>query len=149
MSIFKKLILIIALSQFSCTLNKIDKVHGVSNLKNKVKTIKILKSNKNDVTTILGPSIIKSNNNYQWSYFEVRETRTKLGKKKIYLNDYVEINFNQYALVKSINIYDLNNLKNIKFAEEKTKSLGVEDNFFKNLLSSTRKRMEKAREKYK
>ena len=38
--------------------------------------------------------------------------------------------------------------KNIKFAKEKTRSLGVKDTFTKNLLSSTRKRMENARKKF-
>lgn len=133
----------------SCTLNKVDRVHGVSNLKNKTQVIKIKETNKNDIAKILGPAPIIDDKEKRWTYFEVRETRTKYGKKNIYVNDYIEIYFDDYGIAKKIDIYDLNKMKNIKFAEEKTKSLGVKDTFSKNLLNSSRKRMENARKKLK
>jgi len=149
MSILKKLsILFFTLFFASCTLNKIDNVHGVSNLKNKIKLIKINETNKNDITKILGPVPIENKEEKRWTYFEVRETKTKYGKRDIYVNDYVEIFFNNYGIANKIEFYDLSNMKNIKFAKEKTKSLGVKDTFSKNLLSSTRKRMENARKKF-
>jgi outer membrane protein assembly factor BamE (lipoprotein component of BamABCDE complex) len=123
-------------------------VHGVSNLKNKIKLIKINETNKNDITKILGPVPIENKEEKRWTYFEVRETKTKYGKRDIYVNDYVEIFFNKYGIANKIEFYDLSNMKNIKFAKEKTKSLGVKDTFSKNLLSSTRKRMENARKKF-
>ena len=149
MSILKKLsILFFTLFFASCTLNKIDNVHGVSNLKNKIKLIKINETNKNDITKILGPVPIENKEEKRWTYFEVRETKTKYGKRDIYVNDYVEIFFNNYGIANKIEFYNLSNMKNIKFAKEKTKSLGVKDTFSKNLLSSTRKRMENARKKF-
>ena len=149
MSILKKLsILFFILFFASCTLNKIDNVHGVSNLKNKIKLIKINETNKNDITKILGPVPIENKEEKRWTYFEVRETKTKYGKRDIYVNDYVEIFFNNYGITNKIEFYDLSNMKNIKFAKEKTESLGVKDTFSKNLLSSTRKRMENARKKF-
>ena len=149
MSILKKLsILFFTLFFASCTLNKIDNVHGVSNLKNKIKLIKINETNKNDITKILGPVPIENKEEKRWTYFEVRETKTKYGKRDIYVNDYVEIFFNNYGIANKIEFYDLSNMKNIKFAKEKTKSLAVKDTFSKNLLSSTRKRMENARKKF-
>jgi len=120
----------------------------VSNLKNKIKLIKINETNKNDITKILGPVPIENKEEKRWTYFEVRETKTKYGKRDIYVNDYVEIFFNNYGIANKIEFYDLSNMKNIKFAKEKTKSLGVKDTFSKNLLSSTRKRMENARKKF-
>ena len=93
----------------------------------------------------MGPAPIKNKEDKRWSYFEVRETKTKYGKRDIYLNDYVEIFFNNYGITEKIDFYDLEKMKNIKFTEEKTKTLGVKDTFSKNLLSSTRKRMENAR----
>tara|TARA_B100000963_G_scaffold361621_1_gene398198 strand:- start:2086 stop:2547 length:462 start_codon:yes stop_codon:yes gene_type:complete len=132
----------------SCTLNKVDNVHGVSNLKNKILLIKTDKTNKNDIIRILGPVPVIDKKDNRWGYFEVRETKTKLGKKKIYVNDYAEIFFDKYGLVKKLEFYSLDNMNNIKFAKEKTKSLGVKDTFTKNLLSSTRARMENARKKY-
>ena len=150
MSIKKNyLVVLITLLIASCTLSKIDNVHGVSNLKNKIKLIKNNKSNKNDISKILGPVPIENKLEKKWSYFEVRETKTRYGKTNIYLNDYVEIFFDKYGIVQKMEFYDLNDMKNIEFVKEKTKSLGVKDTFSKNLLSSTRKRMENARKKFK
>ena len=96
----------------------------------------------------MGPAPIKTKEDKRWTYFEVRETKTKYGKRDIYLNDYVEIFFNNYGIAKKIDFYDLEKMKNIKFTEEKTKALGVKDTFSRNLLNSTRKRMENARKKF-
>ena len=123
-------------------------MHGVSNLKNKIKLIKINKTNKNDIFKIMGPAPIKNKDDKRWTYFEVRETKTKYGIRDIYLNDYVEIFFNNYGIAKKMDFYDLENMKNIKFTEEKTKTMGVKDTFSRNLLNSTRKRMENARKKF-
>tara|TARA_B100000963_G_scaffold331317_1_gene322024 strand:- start:86 stop:547 length:462 start_codon:yes stop_codon:yes gene_type:complete len=149
MSIFKKnLIVFLALIIASCTLNKVDNVHGVSNLKNKISLIKNNKSNKNDIIQIFGPMPVIDKKDNRWAYFEVRETKTKYGKKNIYVNDYIEIYFDRYGIVKEYKFFNLNNMNDIKFAKEKTRTLGVKDTFTKNLLSSTRQRMENARKKY-
>ena len=149
MSIYKKvLIFLLALMITSCTLNKIDNVHGVSNLKGKILLIKTNKTNKNDIKKILGPIPVIDKKENRWSYFEVRETKTKYGKKDIYVNDYVEVYFDKKGIVKNIEFYTLEDMKNIKFAKEKTRSLGVKDTFTKNILNSTRKRMENARKKF-
>ena len=132
----------------SCTLNKVDNVHGVSNLKNKISLIKNNKSNKNDIVQIFGPMPVVDKKDNRWAYFEVRETKTKYGKKNVYVNDYIEIYFDKYGVVKKFEFYNLNNMNDIKFAKEKTRSLGVKDTFTKNLLSSTRQRMENARKKF-
>ena len=132
----------------SCTLNKVDNVHGVSNLKNKISLIKNNKSNKNDIVQIFGPMPVIDKKDNRWAYFEVRETKTKYGKRNIYVNDYIEIYFDKYGIVKKFEFFDLNNMNDIKFAKEKTRSLGVKDTFTKNLLSSTRQRMENARKKF-
>ena len=149
MSIYKKiLIFFLTLIITSCTLNKVDNVHGVSNLKNKISLIKNNKSNKNDIIQILGPMPVIDKKDNRWAYFEVRETKTKYGKKNVYVNDYIEIYFDKYGIVKKFEFFNLNNMNNIKFAKEKTRSLGVKDTFTKNLLSSTRQRMENARKKF-
>ena len=123
-------------------------MHGVSNLKNKISLIKNNKSNKNDIIQIFGPMPVIDKKDNRWAYFEVRETKTKYGKKNVYVNDYIEIYFDKYGIVKKFEFYNLNNMNDIKFAKEKTRSLGVKDTFTKNLLSSTRQRMENARKKF-
>lgn len=141
--------LIIFLTQISCSLKKIDYVHGVPNLKNKTSLIKLNNSNKNDVIKFLGPSLIVNNPENKWAYMEVRQTRNNFGKKHIYLNDYTEIYFDKYGVVKKINFYDLKLLKNIKFTEEKTEVLAINETMLKNILSSTRKRIENKMNKNK
>ena len=123
-------------------------MHGVSNLKNKISLIKNNKSNKNDIVQIFGPMPVIDKKDNRWAYFEVRETKTKYGKKNVYVNDYIEIYFDKYGIVKKFEFFNLNNMNDIKFAKEKTRSLGVKDTFTKNLLSSTRQRMENARKKF-
>ena len=132
----------------SCTLNKIDKVHGVQNLENKIKLIKIDSNNKNDVQKILGPVPLIDKDQNRWTYFEVRETKTKYGKKKIYVNDYIEIYFSKYGIVRKMDFYNLDSMKNIKFTKDKTKTYAIQETLSKSLLTSTRKRMENARKKF-
>ena len=148
MFILKKIIILFTFFLISCTLNKIDIIHGISNLENKLKLIKPNLTNKNDIIKILGPSPLEYNKDQRWSYFEVRETKTKYGKRDIYVNDYVEIYFDKYGVTKSIDFYNLKNMKKISFSKDRTKTLAIEDTFSKNLLSSTRKRMENARKKF-
>jgi outer membrane protein assembly factor BamE (lipoprotein component of BamABCDE complex) len=132
----------------SCTLNKIDKVHGVPNLENKIKLIKIDSNNKNDVQKILGPVPLVDKDQNRWTYFEVRETKKKYGKRDIYVNDYIEIYFSKYGIVKKIDFYNLDNMKNIKFTKDKTKTYAIQETLSKSLLTSMRKRMENARKKF-
>ena len=148
MFILKKIIILFTFFLISCTLNKIDIIHGISNLENKLKLIKPNLTNKNDIIKILGPSPLEYNKDRRWTYFEVRETKTKYGKRDIYVNDYVEIYFDKYGITKSIDFYNLKNMKKISFSKDRTKTLAIEDTFSKNLLSSTRKRMENARKKF-
>ena len=123
-------------------------MHGVPNLKNKSKLLKLKTTNKNDILNLLGPAPIKDEEEKKWTYFEVRETKTKLGQKDIYVNDYIEIYFDKYGLISKLDFYDLKSMRKIKFSVETTKSLGVKDSFSKNLFSSTRKRLENARKRY-
>ena len=96
----------------------------------------------------MGPAPLEDKKVNKFLYFEVRETKNKLGKKNIYVNDYVEIFFDKYNITKKIELYDLNNMNKIKFTKNITKSYAIKDTFSKNLLNSTRKRMENARKKF-
>lgn len=150
MSIFLKIILtFIIIFLQSCSLEKIDNVHGITNLQVKTKNIKLNSSNKNDVKNILGPAPITSENDKIWSYFEVRETRNKIGQKKIYKNDYVELLFNKYGVVEIINFYDLSNMKKIKYSENVTETMAIKNTILEGLLNSTRKRLKDLKNRMK
>jgi len=142
-------IVILTISLASCTFNKIDNVHGVPNLKNKSKLLKINQSNKNDIVTLLGPAPLKNDDEKKWTYFEVRETKSRYGKEIIYVNDYIEFYFNKYGVINKMEQYDLKSMNKVTFTKEITKSMGVKDTFSKNLFSSTRKRMENLKNKNK
>ena len=148
--LFIKYLLVFFLTLFfqSCTLKKIDNVHGISNLKEKISLVKIKKSNKNDIIRAIGPLFINQQSDNKWTYFEVRETRTKYGKKKIYTNNYVEIFFNKYGIVNKIDFYNLSSMNKITFTKDKTQTIAKRDTISENLLSSTRKRMENAKKKF-
>jgi len=139
----------LTISLASCTFNKIDNVHGVPNLKNKSKLLKINQSNKNDIVSLLGPAPLKNDDEKKWTYFEVRETKSRYGKEIIYVNDYIEFYFNKYGVINKMELYDLKSMNKVTFTKEITKSMGVKDTFSKNLFSSTRKRFENLKNKNK
>ena len=149
MFIIKKyIIFIFFLNLFAFNLNKIDIVHGINNLDKKKNLILINQTNKNDVINILGPVLINNKEERRWTYFEVRETKSKLGKRDIYVNNYLEIYFDKYGIVKKKDFFDLNSMKKISFSKDKIQSLGKKDTLSENLLNSTRKRLESARKKF-
>jgi len=149
MFIIKKyIIFIFFLNLFACNLNKIDIVHGINNLDKKKNLILINQTNKNDVINILGPVLINNKEERRWTYFEVRETKSKLGKRDIYVNNYLEIYFDKYGIVKKKDFFDLNSMKKISFSKDKIQSLGKKDTLSESLLNSTRKRLESARKKF-
>jgi len=149
MFIIKKyIIFIFFLNLFAFNLNKIDIVHGINNLDKKKNLILINQTNKNDVINILGPVLINNKEERRWTYFEVRETKSKLGKRDIYVNNYLEIYFDKYGIVKKKDFFDLNSMKKISFSKDKIQSLGKKDTLSESLLNSTRKRLESARKKF-
>ena len=92
--------------------------------------------------------MINNKEERRWTYFEVRETKSKLGKRDIYVNNYLEIYFDKYGIVKKKDFFDLNSMKKISFSKDKIQSLGKKDTLSENLLNSTRKRLESARKKF-
>ena len=149
MSILKKLsILFFTLLFTSCTLNEIDKIHGTTNLKVKLELITFNKTNKNDVVKIFGPAVLNKFIDNKWIYFEVRESKNRYGKRKIYKNDYLEIFFNKHGTVDKTDFYDLKSMNKVSFSKNETVTLSKSDTFSENLLSSTRKRMENAKKKF-
>lgn len=127
----------------NCNLNELIEIHGISNLKLKLNNIKLNVSNENDIIKLIGPPIIKDAfDKSLWSYFEIRKKNTYLGKKKLILNDVVVLKFNNQGILIDFKTYDINSLNQITFNTETTKGLSKEDSTLKNVLTSTRKRME-------
>jgi len=91
------LIFIISIFLISCSTNKVIKKHGIAGLKLKTNKIYVNKSNKNDISNILGPPSTKSNfDENLWIYIErkkINQSVFKLGKRKIYSNNVLVLKF--------------------------------------------------------
>lgn len=134
----------------NCNLNNVEEIHGISNLKNKLKNININSSNQNDVINILGEPLLKDSYNKSiWSYVEVRKKTNFYGSKTLVLNDVVILKFNSNGVLDYLKTYDLNDIKKIDFNQDITQSNAVDHSFLKNLLASSKKRWDMTRDKLK
>ncbi len=123
-----------------------NEVHGVKNIILKSQILKINVSNKNDVLKLIGyqPLIDPFDKNL-WSYFEIVIEKNKLGKKEFKKNNILIVKFNNKGIINKVETYNLSNMQNIKFSENKTKSLALDDSIITKILNSSRKRLERAK----
>ena len=88
----------------NCSFKPVVKHHGVPFLEKKQAMLLINKSNKNDIKNILGfPSTKSKFDNDIWIYMERKQTQSKLknlGKMKIYKNDVLVLEINEYGILK-------------------------------------------------
>jgi len=133
-----------------CSIKKVDNVHGIINLDNKAKSLNEGLINKNDVIKNLGPPPLKEFNNSDiWIYFEVRDTRNIYGTKKIVANNTLILQFNNKGILAKKIFLNKDQMQNIQFEDNETISRGIDNSLLKNILSSTRKRMENLANKNK
>ena len=120
----KKILLFIFLITISCSNNKVFINHGLTALEKKSNKIEILKSNKNDVLNIVGkPSTVSLFDENSWFFIEreqVNQSVFKLGKTKLTKNNVLEVTFNNYGIVNSKKIYNLDNMNDYKIVKETT-----------------------------
>ena len=140
----KLLLFILLLFTFSCTVNKISNTHGFRLIEKKYDKILINKTNKNDVRNMIGPPSSKSKFDDTWIYIERKKTNqslVKLGKKRIDKNNVMLIKFNSMGLVSDKEIMDINKMNDIKIAQKKTIKKYEQDDFFYNILSVLREKI--------
>ena len=117
----------------SCSVNKVVKHHGVHFLEKKQKSLKINESNKNDITKLLGiPSTKSKFDNDLWIYIERKQTQSKLrnlGKMKIFKNDILVLELDNYGILKKKEFYNIKDMENIKIAEGTTESAFQKNSF--------------------
>ena len=132
----------------SCSIKKIDNLHGIPNLSNKFEYLKTNKHNSNDIINFLGHPML---NDYidkkTWYYFEVRETRNLFGKRNNTVNNIIILRLNDKGILSDKQLIDSKSLRNINFDQDETISRGLDNTILKNILSSTKKRMQKATNK--
>ena len=129
----------------NCTLNKVNKHHGVRYLENKHAKITLNKSNKNDIIDILGPPPIKSTfDNDIWIYIERTTTKNpliKLGKKKILTNNVLIHEIDSYGLLVKKDFLNIEDMNKIEFSANETEKNYSKKSFLYNFLSSMRQKV--------
>ena len=139
------LLLIIFLLIVNCKLNKVIDNHGVHYLDKKQQSLTVNKSNKNDIIKLLGPPSTKSKfDNDLWIYIERKKTRTtllKLGKKKILTNNVLLLEIDSRGLLTKKELLDIDDMKEVKFIDDKTDISYSKKSFVYDFLSSMRQKV--------
>ena len=129
----------------NCSLNKVVKHHGVPFLEKKQEKIEILKSNKNDISKLLGPPSTKSSfDNDVWIYIERKTTVSQLrslGKKRILVNNVLILEINDRGMVVDKKFYNKEDMNELKISKKKTNVLNKKDSFIRSILVSLRQKI--------
>ena len=114
----KKILLFVFLIITSCSNKQVINNHGMTSLELKADKIIETKSNRNDVINIIGkPSTTSLFDKNSWFFIQrekINQSVFKLGKSKIKTNNILEITFDEYGIVKTKKLYNLNNMKDLK-----------------------------------
>ena len=142
----KILFLSIVLFLSNCTLNKVVHHHGVHNLEKKQVNLRINEANKNDVSQLIGPPSTKSKfDNDLYIYIERKTTGsklTKLGKKKVLLNNVLVLEFDNKGMLISKKFYNKDEMNKLKFDDSNTNLNYTKRSFVNDFLFSLRQRID-------
>jgi len=138
-------IIFISLIVSNCSFKQVVKHHGVHFLEKKQSSLIVNKTNKNDITKILGnPSTKSKFDDDIWIYIERKQTQSKfknLGKMKIYKNDILVLEINKDGILKKKDFYNIDDMKNIKIAEATTQTGFQKNSFIYDFMSSMRQKL--------
>ena len=108
----------------NCTLNKVEKNHGVNLLDIKQKKLQINISNRNDVLKILGsPSVEGSFDDNSFFYIERKTSSSqlsKLGKKKLLTNNVLILEMDNKGILVKKTFLNKEDMKKINFTNDET-----------------------------
>ena len=134
-----------ALVVSNCSFKKVVKHHGVPFLDKKQKQLIIDKSTSNDIRKILGtPSTRSKFDNDVWIYIERKQTQSKLinlGKMKIFKNDVLVLEIDNYGILKKKEFYNMEDMKKIKVVEDTTDATFARNSFIYDFMSSMRQKI--------
>ena len=129
----------------NCSLKPVINHHGVPFLEKKQASLIINKSNKNDIRNTLGPPSTKSKFDTDiWIYIERKQTQSKLknlGKMKIFKNDVLVLEIDNYGILKKKEFYNKDDMKNIKVVEATTEAGFKKNSFIYEFMSSMRQKI--------
>ena len=129
----------------NCSLKPVVKHHGVPNLNKKQNLLLINETNKNDIINLLGnPSTTSKFDNDVWIYIERKQTQSRLknmGKMKIYENNVLVLEIDNYGLLKKKDFYNKDNMNSLKITKNETGKNYTKNNFVYNFFSSLRQKI--------
>ena len=138
-------IIFLSLIVANCSFKKVVKHHGVPSLEKKQSSLVVNKTNKNDIIKILGnPSTKSKFDNDVWIYIERKQTQSELknfGKMKIYKNDVLVLEIDNYGILKKKDFYNKDDMKNIKIVKTTTQAGFKRNSFIYEFLSSMRQKV--------
>jgi outer membrane protein assembly factor BamE (lipoprotein component of BamABCDE complex) len=138
-------IIFLSLIVANCSFKPVVKHHGVPFLEKKQSSLVINKTNKNDIMKILGnPSTKSKFDNDVWIYIERKQTQSKLknfGKMKIYENNILVLDIDNYGVLKKKEFYNKDDMKNITVVEATTDGSFKRNSFIYDFMSSMRQKI--------
>ncbi len=143
----KKILYIILFSIIvaNCSFRPVVKHHGVPFLDKKQTSLIVNKTNKNEIKEILGhPSTTSKFDNDIWIYIERKQTQSKfknLGRMKIYENNVLVLEIDNFGLLKKKDFYNKNDMNDIKFTKNVTGKDFRKKNFVYDFMSSLRQKI--------
>ncbi len=138
-------IILISFIVANCSFKKVIKHHGVPFLEKKQASLIVNKTNKNDIKMLLGnPSTKSKFDNDVWIYIERKQTQSRLknlGRMKIYKNDVLVLELDNYGILKKKEFYNKDDMNNIKVVESTTESGFKKNSFIYDFMSSMRQKI--------
>ena len=129
----------------NCSFKKVVKHHGVSFLEKKQKSLIINQTNKNEIIDLLGtPSTRSKFNNDVWIYIERKQTQSRLknlGRMKVYKNDVLVLEIDNYGMLKKIDFYNLQDMEKINVVKKTTQGNITKNSFIYDFMSSMRQKI--------
>ena len=138
-------IIFLSLIVSNCSFKKVVNHHGVPFLEKKQKLLVVNTTNKNEIIKILGnPSTTSKFDNDVWIYIERKQTQSKLknlGRMKIYKNDVLVLEIDDYGILKKKEFFNKDDMQNIKVVEATTEVGFKRNSFIYNFMSSMRQKI--------
>ena len=129
----------------NCSFKPVVKHHGVPFLEKKQTDLIVFESNTNDIKKILGnPSTKSKFDNDVWIYIERKQTQSKLknlGRMKIFKNDVLVLEIDDYGILKKKEFYNIDDMENIKVVEATTEAGFKKNSFIYDFMSSMRQKI--------
>ena len=129
----------------NCSLKKVEKRHGIYNLKKKSDKLQLFQSNTNDIIKNLGvPSTKSTFDNDVWIYMERKFTSSELktlGKEKLLVNNVLVLEFDNKGLLVKKNLLSIDEMNNIDISADETLVLNKKKNFVNTFLTSIIKKI--------